>query len=98
LRNTAGDLESFGESSEYAADSITKLQAEILQNTGGKVNIMVDPTTFKGTYDILVELSKVWKDLTDVQQASLTRLIAGNDKALSSPCAYRNMRRLCVYA
>ena len=33
--------------------------------------------TFKSTYDIMDELSTKWQDLTDIQQASITELIAG---------------------
>lgn len=34
-------------------------------------------TTFKSTFDILDELSDKWQDLTDIQQASITELVAG---------------------
>lgn len=33
--------------------------------------------TFKSTYDILDELADKWQSLTDIQQASITELIAG---------------------
>ena len=57
------------------ASSTAKLRAEILALS--KVDIMKDENTFKSTYDILDELAKKWKDLTDIQQASITELIAG---------------------
>jgi len=40
LRNTAGELEKLGEDSEGAAESVTKLQTQLLNLTSGKVNIM----------------------------------------------------------
>lgn len=77
LRNTAGDLEKLEVDAEGAADSITKLQTQILNLTSGKVNIMQDNDTFKSTYAILKELSEVWDSLTDKAQADITRLVAG---------------------
>lgn len=41
------------------------------------VDIMEDANTFKSTYKIMDELAKKWKDLSDIQQASITELIAG---------------------
>lgn len=38
---------------------------------------MKDKDTFKSTYQILDELATKWQDLTDIQQASITELIAG---------------------
>ena len=77
LRNTAGALQEMDEDADGAAESITKLQQQISSLTGGAVNIMEDANTFKSTYDIIVELSKVWGNLSDKTQADLTRLIAG---------------------
>lgn len=34
-------------------------------------------TTFKSTYQILKEISEVYDDLADVDQANLTELLAG---------------------
>ena len=41
------------------------------------VDIMLDKDTFKSTYQIMDELSEKWQDLTDIQQASITELLAG---------------------
>lgn len=38
---------------------------------------MINDDTFKSTYQILEELSVKWGELTDIQQASITELIAG---------------------
>jgi hypothetical protein len=57
-------------------ESTAKLREEIMALSG--VDIMeADGKTFKSTYQILDELAKKWKDLTDIQQASITELIAG---------------------
>lgn len=77
LRNTAGQLVELGEDAEGAAVSVTKLQTQLLNLTRGKVDIMADTDTFKSTYQILLDISNVWNDLTDVEQADMTRLVAG---------------------
>ena len=57
-------------------ESTAKLREEILALSG--VDIMEsDGRTFKSTYAILDELSQKWKDLSDIQQATVTELIAG---------------------
>jgi formylmethanofuran dehydrogenase subunit D len=77
LRNTAGELQELGEDSEGAAESITKLQTQLLNLTKGRVNIMATNDTFKSTYQIMTELAEVWDTLSDVEQADITRLVAG---------------------
>ena len=77
LRNTAGQLEELGEDADGAAESITKLQTQLLNLTQGRVDIMLDPSTFKSTYNILLEISEVWGDLSDTTRAEVTRLVAG---------------------
>lgn len=61
------------------------------------VDIMLDPDTFKSTYQILLEISKVWKDLTDAQQAVLLEKIAGKHRA-SAVAALLNDQETLVTA
>lgn len=75
IRGAKTELEQMGEDTDGMVDSTAKLQEEILALSG--VDIMLDENTFKSTYDILGELSSKWQDLTDIQQASVTELIAG---------------------
>lgn len=56
-------------------ESTAKLREEILALSG--VDIMASATEFKSTYQIMDELAEKWQDLTDIQQASVTELIAG---------------------
>lgn len=69
------DLEEAGLETDGMAESTAKLREEIKALSG--VDIMENDTTFKSTYRILDELSTKWQTLTDVQQASVTELIAG---------------------
>ena len=56
-------------------ESTAKLRSEILALTG--VDIMDGANQFKSTYAIMDELAAKWQDLTDIQQATVTELIAG---------------------
>ena len=75
LRGSKTELEAAGEDTEGMATSVSKLREEMLALSG--VDIMVDDSTFKETYDVIDELSYKWQSLTDIQQASITELIAG---------------------
>lgn len=75
IRGAETELQEAGLDADNMASSTAKLRAEILALS--KVDIMKDENTFKSTYDILDELAKKWKDLTDIQRASITELIAG---------------------
>ena len=68
-------MNALGEDTEGMADSTAKARQEMLALSG--VDIMANATTFKSTYDILDDLSSKWQNLTDIQQASVTELIAG---------------------
>lgn len=78
IRNTSGELAEMEIDADGAAESITQLQQKIYKASGNKVNIFEDDNeTFKSTIQILRELSEVWDTLSDVDQAEITRLIAG---------------------
>lgn len=75
IRGATTDMEEAGLDTDGMAESTAKLREEIKALSG--VDIMKNDTEFKSTYDILDELSAKWQDLTDIQQASVTELIAG---------------------
>lgn len=75
IRGAKTELEEAGLETDGMAESTATLRNELLALSG--VDIMIDENTFKSTYDILDELSKKWQHLTDIQQASITELIAG---------------------
>lgn len=84
IRGAETELEEAGLDTEGMAESTATLRKEIEALSG--VDIMLDEDTFKSTYDILDELADKWLDLTDIQQASITELIAGRG-------VYRNVQR-----
>lgn len=69
------ELEEAGLETEGMVESTAKLREEILALSG--VDIMENDNTFKSTYKIMDELAAKWKDLSDIQQATVTELIAG---------------------
>ena len=75
IRGAKTEMEELGLETDGMVESTATLQKEILALTG--VDIMKDKNTFKSTYAILDELATKWSDLTDIQQASVTELIAG---------------------
>lgn len=75
IRGAKTELEDAGLSTEGMATSVSKLRDEIRALSG--VDIMQNDSTFKSTYQIMDELSQKWKELSDIQKASITELIAG---------------------
>ena len=75
IRGAKTELEEAGLETEGMAESTAELRKEILALSG--VDIMLNDNTFKSTYDIMDELAEKWHELTDIQQASITELIAG---------------------
>lgn len=87
-RNTAGALREMGEDADGAAESITALQQKVKETSG--VDIMIDDETFKSSYQIVSELSEVWEDLNDIQQSTVTRLLAGTHQASTFSALIKN--------
>ena len=75
IRGAKTELEEAGLDTENMVESTAKLRQEILALSG--VDIMLDKNNFKSTYQIMDELAQKWDSLTDIQQASVTELIAG---------------------
>lgn len=92
IRTAKSDMESLGEETDGMADSVSSLRKEILALSG--VDIMVDDTKFKDTYEIMRELAYVWNDLTDVSQAALLERIAGKRGANAVASILSNVKDL----
>ena len=75
IRGAKTEMSELGLDTEGMVESTAKLRSEILALSG--VDIMASATEFKSTYQIMDELAQKWEDLTDIQQASVTELIAG---------------------
>lgn len=75
IRGAKTELEEMGEDTTGMVDSTAKLRQEIMALSG--VDIMLNGNEFKSTYQIMDELAQKWEDLSDIQQATITELIAG---------------------
>lgn len=92
LRSTKTELEEMGEDAEGAADSVSKLRQSMLDLTG--VDIMLDENTYKSSYQILLEMSKVWDGLKDTTQANVLEQLFGKRQANIGAAILENGRLL----
>lgn len=81
LRATKTELEDSGEDATYCASSMSKLRDSILGLTKGQVDIQLDKDTYKDVFDIMQEISRVYDQLTDKDQAALLNLLGGKRNA-----------------
>lgn len=81
LRSTKTELEEMGEDAEGAAENVSKLREQVLALTKGRVDIQLDENTYKSSYEILLEISKVWNDINDISRASLLEQLFGKRQA-----------------
>lgn len=68
-------MEEEGLDTDGAVKSKSKLRSKVKSLSG--VDILTDTGAYKSTYQILLEISDVWEDISDVNQAALLELLAG---------------------
>ena len=79
IRGAETELSELGEETDDYTKTTSKLRDLVKSLTG--FDIMVDEDTFKSVYEILLGIGKEWKNLTDVEQASLGEALAGKRNA-----------------
>lgn len=93
LRGTsATELEEAGEDATGAVTSKSKLRSKIKGLSG--VDILTDTGAYKSTYDILLEISKVWENMSDINQAALLEIIAGKTRSNTAAAILSNTKDL----
>lgn len=80
LRGAKTELEELGEEQDTYTKSTSKLREQIKAMTGFDI-LEDDEETFKDIYDIILGISEAWKDLSDVDRASLGEALAGKRNA-----------------
>lgn len=80
VRGMKGELEELNEETE-GLESISKIQTQILNLTGNRVNIFDSNNNFRSTYDILKDISEVYDKLNDPDRADLTEILFGKNRA-----------------
>lgn len=88
LRGSETELSQMGEDTDGLVKSTSKLQALVKGITG--FDIMQDENTYKDVYDIVLGISKTWKDLNDIDRASLLEALAGKMQSNSLAAAFAN--------
>ena len=81
-------MESEGEDATGAITSKSKLRGKIKSLSG--VDILTDTGAYKSTYKILLEISRVWKDMSDIDQAALLEIIAGKTRSNTAAAILSN--------
>lgn len=93
LRGTsAKELSDAGEEVDGAATSKSKLRSKIRGLSG--VDVLTATGEYKSTYQILLEISKVWKEMSDIDQAALLELIAGKTRSNTAAALLSNITDL----
>ena len=96
IRGAVTELEDAGLETEAMAESTASLQKQVKALTNvdglGGFDIMADAENFKSTYDIILGISKVWKDMSDIDQAALLELLAGKRQGNALAAAIANMK------
>lgn len=77
LTTTASELEEMGEATDYAYQNLSEYRDLVNALTKNKVDILGDNGEYKSTYDILKEISAVWKDMDNMSQSSLMKALFG---------------------
>lgn len=83
LRGTTSDID---DEADSAITNVSKLQEKIKSLTaaanGGKgIDIINEDGSYKSTYEILYEISKIFDKMDDLSSASLLELIAGKNRS-----------------
>ena len=89
LRGSETELKEMGEDTDGLVTSTSKLQALVKGITG--FDIMKDKDTYKDIYDIVIGIGEKWKDLSDIDRASLLEALAGKQQSNALAAALSNI-------
>jgi len=81
LRTISMRIRGMNEETEELDDNLVNIKGDVAELTNGKVSIMEDADTYKSTYQVLKEVSDVWDELTDKNQANLLEKLFGKTRA-----------------
>ena len=76
IRGATTELQDLGEEEDEFTQTTSKLQSLVKSLTGFDI-LESDQKTFKSIYEILVGIGKEWKNLDDIERASLGEALAG---------------------
>lgn len=90
IRGAESELKEMGEDTDGMVESTSKLQALIKGMTGFDI-MDSDGKTFKDIYDIVLGIGEKWKDLNDIDRASLLEKLAGKNQSNALAAAFSNI-------
>ena len=96
IRGCSAELADMGEEVDNVYTSASKLAEKIegltnINGTGGVKILEDDEETFRSIYDIFLDISKVYKDMSDTDASALLDLIAGKNRASAISATLNNM-------
>lgn len=96
IRGCSTELADMGEETDNVYTSASKLAEKIegltnINGTGGVKILEDDEETFRSIYDIFLDISKVYKDMSDTDASALLDLIAGKNRASAISATLNNM-------
>ncbi len=94
LRGQVNALKEMGEDAEGVSTDITKIQQQIYELTNDKVNIFEDDSTLKSTYQMVLEIGKVFEGLNDRQQANILEVMFGKQRGSAGAALLLNYKEL----
>lgn len=94
LRGQVDALKEMGEDAEGVSTDLTKIQQQIYELTGNKVNIFEDDESLKSTYQMILEIGEVFDSLNDRQQADLLEKMFGKQRASAGASLLLNYEEL----
>ena len=101
IRGTKTELEEAGESTEGMIENTSKLRDKVMAltnvNGNGGVDILADDGSFRATYDILLDIAKVWDQINKADpknQAALLEVLAGKTRGSQLAAILQNPQDL----
>lgn len=94
LRGQVDALKEMGEDAEGVSADITKIQQQVYELTGNKVNIFEDDENLKSTYQMILEIGEVFDSLNDRSQADLLEVMFGKQRASAGASLLLNYEEL----
>ena len=96
IRGCSAELADMGEEVDNVYTSASKMAEKIegltnINGTGGVKILEDDEETFRSIYDIFLDISKVYKDMSDTDASALLDLIAGKNRASAISATLNNM-------
>lgn len=101
IRGVKSDLEDAGEETDGMIENTSKLRDKVKAltnvNGNGGVDILTESGAFRSTYDILLDIAKVWDQINEADpqnQAALLEILAGKTRGSQVAAILQNPKDL----